>query len=300
MGWDKPVFTDSGGFQVFSLGFGTDHGMGKILQEETQKNITTGTESQKVKIKEEGVSFRSPKDGSQLFLSPEISIDLQEHIGADVMFAFDECPSPLSTYEYMKDSIARTHRWAERCLAARTTDQALYGIVQGGSFPDLRRESAQILGAMSERGGFNGFGIGGEFGYDKASLRDNTLAATSNLPAHLPRHLLGVGHPEDFDYIAEGGADTFDCIAPTHYARHGTAFTSVGRIDLTKASMLEDLTPIDPSCTCPTCSTYTRSYVSHLIKSHEHTGIKLATVHNVHYFNMLAKRLRERILNDEL
>jgi tRNA-guanine transglycosylase len=213
------------------------------------------------------------------------------------MFAFDECPSPLANAEYMRKSIDKTHRWAQLCLDARTSKtQALYGIVQGGSFKDMRIESAQILGAMD----FDGYGIGGEFGYDKESLALNVSHVTDALPKEKPRHLLGVGHPEDFPYIMESGADTFDCIAPTHYARHGTAFTSVGRIDLKKATILDDMTAIDPNCACPTCQNYSRSFVGHLIRAKELTGMKLATIHNVFYLNKLAADLREKIKNDEI
>jgi queuine tRNA-ribosyltransferase len=294
--WDRPILTDSGGFQVFSFGFGRDHGMGKILQEESEKTLKDGVNPQGLKMTEEGVTFKSPINGDTIFLSPEVSIAIQEKIGADIMFAFDECPSPLATAEYMRTSIDRTHRWAQRCIDAKKTDQALYGIVQGGAFPELREESARVIGAMD----FDGFGIGGEFGYDKDSLERTTALTTQALPQGKPRHLLGVGHPEDFEYIARGGADTFDCIAPTHYGRHGTAFTSVGRIDLRKRERLQEYIPLDPNCACPVCAQYTRSFISHLIRAHEHTGMKLATMHNVFYLNALAARVRERILNDEL
>lgn len=293
---NRPLMTDSGGFQVFSLGFGRDHGMGKILQNETEKTLTEGTSSQHVKITEEGVSFRSPINGDPLFLSPESSIHIQEALGSDIMFAFDECPSPLATVSYMRESIDRTHRWAKRSLDSRKGSNALYGIVQGGAFDDLRTESAEFIGALD----FNGFGIGGEFGYDKQSLERVVSLSTLPLPEHKPRHVLGVGHPDDFEYIARGGGDTFDCIAPTHYARHGTVFTRSGKKDLKKPSALDDFSPIDPGCQCPTCTTYTCSFVSHLIRTQEPTGAQLATVHNLHYFNTLAKELREKIKNDEL
>lgn len=293
---DKPLMTDSGGFQVFSLGFGRDHGMGKILQTETEKTLNHGATSQHVKITEDGVSFRSPINGDALFLSPESSIGIQEKLGSDIMFAFDECPSPLATASYMRESIDRTHRWAQRSLEARVGNNALYGIVQGGAFDDLRSESAAYIGSMD----FDGFGIGGEFGYDKQSLERVISLSTAPLPEHKPRHVLGVGHPDDFVHIARGGGDTFDCIAPTHYARHGTVFTRSGKRDLKKPELLNDFLPIDPLCTCPICSTYTCSFVAHLIRSHEPTGAQLATVHNLHFFNTLARELRERIKNDEV
>ncbi|MFM2415124.1 MAG: queuine tRNA-ribosyltransferase, queuine tRNA-ribosyltransferase [Candidatus Parcubacteria bacterium] len=294
--WNGPIMTDSGGFQVFSFGFGRDHGMGKMLQEESEKTLKDGAHPAGLKMTEEGVTFKSPVNGDTLFLSPEVSIAIQEKIGADIMFAFDECPSPLATAAYMRTSIDRTHRWAQRCIDAKKTDQALYGIVQGGAFPELREESARIIGAMD----FAGFGIGGEFGYDKMSLERTTALATQALPQGKPRHLLGVGHPEDFEYIARAGADTFDCIAPTHYARHGTAFTSVGRVDLRKRERLNEFEPLDPQCKCPVCQTYTRSFISHLIRAHEHSGMKLATMHNVFYLNALAAKVRQDIKDGKL
>jgi tRNA-guanine transglycosylase len=296
MHWKKPVMTDSGGFQVFSMGFGTDHGVGKILKEAPDDKIGEGTQPTKIKITEDGVHFRSPRDGSPLFLGPRESIRIQEAIGADIMFAFDECPSPKSDEAYMRTSLAKTHRWAQVCLDARTGNQALYGIVQGGAYPHLRTESANIIGAM----GFDGFGIGGEFGYDKESLRSMVTLVTDALPTEKPRHLLGVGHPEDFTYIMEGGADTFDCIAPTHYARHGVAFTSGGRVDLRKKEHERSFVALDESCECSVCTTYSRAYISHLVRSHELTGLLLLTEHNMFYLNTLARKLRERIASDEL
>lgn len=323
---NKPLFTDSGGFQVYSLGFGSDHSMGKILTEDTERTLEQGASAKNVKITEEGAHFRSPIQGDQMFLSPESSIEIQEKLGADVMFAFDECPSPLSSKEYLRQSVDRTHRWAQRCIDARDAGrkkygasssvtsiqnaglhgymQALYGIVQGGAFEDMRVESARTLGSMD----FEGFGIGGEFGYDKESLEKMLHLTTSNLPNEKPRHVLGVGHPEDFEYIARGGGDTFDCIAPTHYARRGVAFVRegeghtriMGRLDLRNPKFLTDYAPLDPSCACPTCRTYTRSFISHLIRSNELTGMKLATVHNVFYLNALAAEVRERIQKNEL
>lgn len=296
MHWNKPLMTDSGGFQVFSMGFGTDHGMGKILDEKPDESIAPGIQPKKIQITEDGVFFRSPKDGSKLFIGPKESIRIQEQLGADIMYAFDECPSPLANAEYMHASLEKTHRWAQVCLNTRTGSQALYGIVQGGSFKDLRAKSAQVIGAM----GFDGFGIGGEFGYNKENLRDVVAHTNAHLPEDKPRHLLGVGHPEDFPFIVESGADTFDCIAPTHYARHGTLFTSVGRLNMTNAQHIESHTVIDPTCLCPVCTSYSRAYLSHLFRSHEVSALTLATIHNLHYLNALAKQMREKIARDEI
>ncbi|MEK9201520.1 MAG: tRNA guanosine(34) transglycosylase Tgt [Patescibacteria group bacterium] len=297
MNWDRPLMTDSGGFQVFSLGFGTDHGMGKILKSKRQKTLSKGTQPNSVKITDDGVHFRSPVDGSKLFLGPKESVRIQETLGADIVFAFDECPSPLADFEYMRKSIERTHRWAKMCLDAKTSrKQAMYGIVQGGAFKDLRDESAKLIGELP----FEGFGIGGEFGYDKRSLKRIIAQITDILPEEKPRHILGVGHPEDFPIIAEAGGDTFDCIAPTQYARRGTAFTSKGKLDLNKRALLTDQKPIDPNCKCDVCDSYSRSYISHLFRAKEMTGMKLASYHNLYFFNNLAKEIRKRIKNDEL
>ena len=297
MHWKRPLMTDSGGFQVFSLGFGRDHGMGKVLKNDVGKSLKEDAQPVSVKITEDGVHFRSPIDGTQLYLDPKKSIQIQEALGADIMFAFDECPSPLADEHYMRMSIAKTHRWAQECIdAKKSKNQALYGIVQGGAFKKLRIESAKVIGAMN----FEGFGIGGEFGYDKKSLQKVVTAVTDELPEHKPRHLLGIGHPEDFAYSIAAGADTFDCIAPTHYARRGTLFTSKGRLDIRKRSILSDQKPIDPNCKCDVCKNYSRSYVSHLMRANDLTGMKLATIHNVFYLNHLASMMRKRIASGDL
>lgn len=298
MQWDKPLMTDSGGFQVYSLGFGTDHKMGKILKDAPKESLDKWATPSNVKIGEDGVEFNSPIDGTRTFLGPRESIRIQEKLGADIMFAFDECPSPLASVEYLHKSLEKTHRWAQVCLdTKKSAKQALYGIVQGGAHKDLRIESAQKIGALP----FDGFGIGGEFGYDKKSMGKMLGITHDALPQDKPRHVLGVGHPEDFAVIAKAGGDTFDCIAPTHYARRGVLFTSKGRLDLRSPRMVKLIDrPIDKSCKCPTCSTYSLGYVAHLIRANELTGMMLATMHNVHYFNALAAQMRKRIKNGEL
>jgi len=303
MRWNKPLMTDSGGFQVFSLGFGTDHGVGKMLRSEQDKKILEGSQPRSLTITAHGVRFRSPIDGKELFLGPKESIKVQEALGADIIFAFDECPSPLSSAEYMRRSIDTTHRWAAECLDAKKNHkQALYGIVQGGGSMEMRIESAQIIGAMN----FDGFGFGGEFGYDKQSMKKVIGAVSDNLPENKPRHILGIGHPEDFSIIVAAGGDTFDCIAPTHYARRGTVFTSRGpstslrtsRLQINDRRFLKDINkPLDPSCTCDVCKTYSRSYICSLMRAHELTGMKLTTFHNLHYFNT---QVRKQIKNGEL
>ncbi|MFZ2886796.1 MAG: tRNA guanosine(34) transglycosylase Tgt [Minisyncoccia bacterium] len=298
MNWKKPLMTDSGGFQVYSLGFGVDHGIGKSLKEETQKTLAEGMQPVAVKIGEDGVHFRSPIDGKELYLDPKKSIQIQETLGADIMFAFDECPSPLADEQYMRASLEKTHRWAQLCLdTKKSKKQALYGIVQGGAFRHLRVESAKILGAMD----FDGFGFGGEFGYDKKMLKKVVSDVSDALPQEKPRHVLGIGHPEDFAIIAQSGGDTFDCIAPTHYARRGVVFTSEGRVDVRKPRYVKDISkPLDPKCKCGVCKNYSRGYISSLIRAKELSGMKLATMHNLHFFNTLAASVRRRIKNGDL
>lgn len=296
MHWKKPLMTDSGGFQVFSLGFGRDFGTGKILKEKNQNSIDLGAKPQHVKITQDGVEFRSPIDGVKLFLGPKESIAIQEKIGADIIFAFDECTSPIANHAYTKRSLEKTHRWAEICLKAKKTSQALYGIVQGGKFKDLRKESAEYIGSLD----FDGFGIGGEFGDDKRAMPKMLGWVMEHLPEKKPRHLLGIGHIEDMRHIIKAGVDTFDCTAPTHYARRGVAFTSKGRIDLRQAKWMKKREPLDPNCVCPVCLTYKKDYLSHLIRAHEITPLRLLTFHNLHYFNTIVEQLREEIKQGKL
>jgi tRNA-guanine transglycosylase len=297
MKWDKPIMTDSGGFQVLSFGFGREHSTGMVKHAIKDQVVEGGDKPKTIKITEDGVEFKSPLDGKKLFLGPRESIAIQEALGADIILAFDEATSPLCDEAYMRESLDRTHRWAQVCLDVKTRkDQALYGIVQGSEFDHLREESAKTIGAMA----FEGFGIGGEYGVDKETMSARIGLVTELLPEMKPRHVLGVGHPEDFEPVARGGGDTFDCIAPTHYARHGTVFTSEGRLNMRKSLFLTDQSPIDPLCGCPICKTYSRSYVSHLMRAGEVTALKLATMHNVYYFNELSRKLRERIANDEV
>jgi len=296
MNWNRPLMTDSGGFQVFSLGFGRDHGVGKILKEKSNFTVKSGKKPKNVKITEDGVFFRSPKDGQQLFIGPKESIAIQEAIGADIMFAFDECTSPVADYYYTKTSLEKTHRWAQICLDVKKTDQALYGIVQGGKFEDLRTESAKFIGSLP----FDGFGIGGEFGDEKRTMTDMLGFTLPYLPEEKPRHLLGIGHVEDIIPVMTNAIDTFDCIVPTHYARHGVAFTSEGKLDMRKTAFLDDEKRLDPICECSTCTTYTRSYITHLLKAGEITALRLLTFHNLFYFNTYVEKLREDIKSGKL
>lgn len=296
MNWDKPLMTDSGGFQVFSLGFGRDHGVGKILKQKSNLTIKAGKKPKNVKITDDGVFFRSPVDGNKLFLGPKESIRIQEKIGADIIFAFDECTSPVADYFYTKKSLEKTHRWAQICLDSKKTNQALFGIVQGGKFEDLRTESAKFIGNLP----FDGFGIGGEFGDEKRTMTDMLNLTLPYLPEEKPRHLLGIGHLEDIPKVMASAIDTFDCIVPTHYARHGIAFTSKGRLDMRKSKFLNDKKPLDEKCECQTCQNYKRNYIAHLLKAKEITALRLLTFHNLFYFNTYVAKLRKDIKSGKL
>ncbi|MDO8504577.1 MAG: tRNA guanosine(34) transglycosylase Tgt [Candidatus Liptonbacteria bacterium] len=299
MNWKRPLMTDSGGFQVFSLGFGREHGMGKILKSKSKQKVVAGQQPKLLRITDDGVQFTSPVDGRKIFLNPEKSIKIQEALGADIIFAFDECTSPIATYEYTKISLERTHRWALESLEAlrslypipQTLNPALFGIVQGGKFKDLRIESAKFIGGLP----FDGFGIGGEFGDDKKIMSQMLGWVLKELPEEKPRHLLGIGYLEDIPKIIKAGVDTFDCIVPTRYARHGTAFTAAGKLDISKGIYLKDKKPLDPKCDCEVCAGYTRSYISHLFKAKEITALRHLTFHNIYFFNNFVAKIREDI-----
>jgi len=294
MNWQKPLMTDSGGFQVFSLGFGRDSGVGKILKSfPGPKPVQFGKNQQPkhIKITQKGVLFRSPVDGKELFLGPEESIKIQEALGADIIFAFDECTSPLASKEYIKESLKRTHEWAKICLRAKKTNQALFGIVQGGRFKDLRMESSQFISSLP----FDGFGIGGEFGNGKKEMTKMIEWVLNELPQAKPRHLLGIGHLEDIIPIIKSGIDTFDCVVPTRLARHNVAFAGKEKINLSQSKFLRDKKPLDPKCSCFVCRNYRRNYISHLIRAKEITGLKLLTFHNLYFFNSFVENIRNGI-----
>ena len=308
MNWQRPLMTDSGGFQVFSLGFGKDCGVGKILKKNFfaenrkkvlerktfLKEITTNQQPKFVKITDDGVHFNSPIDGSKLFLNPKKSIQIQEAIGADIIFAFDECPPPNADYEYNKKAMERTHQWAMQSLKTKNSklkNQSLFGIVQGGKYKDLRIESAKFIGSLP----FDGFGIGGEFGDNKITMMKMVGWVNDELPEQKPRHLLGIGYPEDIPKIIKAGADMFDCIAPTHYARRGIAFTSSGKLDIGKSLFLKDKSVIDKKCACKVCRNYKRNYICHLFRAKEITAMSLLTFHNLYFFNSLVEKIRNEI-----
>lgn len=300
MNWPAPLMTDSGGFQVFSLGFGFDQKVGKILKyfpgKENLENIKNGSQPKFLKITQDGVFFRSPFDGKELFLGPKESIKIQEALGADIIFAFDECTSPLASYQYVKKALERTHFWAKICLKEKKSDQAIFGIVQGSRFKDLREASAKFISSLD----FDGFGIGGDLGRNKKEMFKILDWVIPNLDEQKPRHLLGIGYLEDIEKVIKAGIDLFDCTVPTHYARHGIAFSKKGKLNLTKSKFLKDKNPIDKDCHCFVCQNYKRNYLCHLFRAEEITGKKLVSFHNLYFFNNFVEEIRERIKRNEI
>ena len=308
MNWHGPILTDSGGFQVFSLGASIEHGVGKvasIFPGEAPPRRATGTSM--VHVGEDSVRFKSHVDGSLHTFSPEVSIAVQRSLGADMVLAFDECTSPLHDEAYTRRSMQRTHRWAERSLAAfdgssprHGYPQALFGVVQGGAFEDLRRESAATIGAMP----FDGMAIGGNLG---STLRDMYAVldwTVPELPEGKPRHLLGIGDVPSILEAVERGVDTFDCVTPTRNARNGAAFVRRGddgerpkgfRINLRNARFADDLGPLEEGCDCATCRGYSRAYVRHLFKANEQLAQQLVTVHNLRFMARLMADIRDSI-----
>ena len=274
MNWDRAILTDSGGFQVFSLG---------DLR----------------KITEEGVEFKSHLDGSRHFLSPEKVMEIENALGADIIMAFDECVEYPAEYDYTKQSMERTTRWAKRCKEAHknTENQALFGIVQGGMYKDLREKSAKDLVDLN----FPGYAVGGlSVGEPTELMCDILEFTTAFLPKDKPRYLMGVGSP---DYLIEAvlrGIDMCDCVLPTRIARNGTAMTSNGKVVVRNAPSERDFTPLDSECDCYTCKNYTRAYIRHLIKAGEILGVRLLSIHNLRFLTKLMERVRIEIENDNL
>ena len=295
MNWSRPIMTDSGGYQVFSLGFGRDLRLKKVARGKNAlaRNdiIELGVKPKSVTITQKGVYFRSPINGDMLFLGPRESIMIQERLGADIMFAFDECTPPNASYEYVAVSVERTHRWAKTSLETKKSSQALFGIMHGSTFRDLREKSADFINSL----GFDGFGIGGDLGASMRSTQQILKWSFDRVYVLKPRHLLGIGHLTDIIPIVKYGVDLFDCTAPTHYARRGIAFVSNKALDLRKRRFLKDQHSLNRYCNCFVCKSYTRSYISHLIRANEITGLQLLTFHNLYYFNEYVKRIREDI-----
>lgn len=312
MHWDGPTFTDSGGFQVFSLGAAFGKGVSKIAIGDASNTEGDGRKSEQshsapAKVDEDGVTFRSHIDGSAHRFTPERSLQIQHNIGADIIFAFDECTSPQDPHDRQKQSLDRTHRWARRSLMEHERlsgihrVQALFGIVQGGKFQDLREESARTIGAMElvrhdgTRGGFDGFGIGGSF--TKEDIGTAVKWVNTILPETKPRHLLGIGEPIDLFLGIENGVDTFDCVAPTRMGRNGGLYTENGRISITNAKFVRDFGPIDKHCACYTCKNFTRAYLAHLFRSDEMLAATLASIHNLYFIVNLVKKIRQSVLD---
>lgn len=323
MGWPRTTMTDSGGFQVFSLGSSIRDGVGKIgsiFPDEGRAAPPSLPKDAKsrVKITEEGVNFRSHIDGSPQTLTPESSVQIQAQLGADLIVAFDECTSPLDGYDYTKEAMERTHRWAARSLEAfdkyASDRQRMYGIVQGGAYQDLRETSVETIAGLP----FWGYCIGGSLGKSKADMFQILDWTLSRLPAEKPRHLLGIGEVEDIFQSVARGIDTFDCIIPTRWARNGWLMLSPetaraeypddpgpdaharSHLNILNAKHATDHAPIDPHCDCPTCQRYTRGYLRHLFKAKELLAYNLATVHNIRYYIRLMAEMRHAIAQGEL
>ena len=311
MDWNGPTMTDSGGFQVFSLGFSREHGIGKVIRlrsdhsSETMDNNQSKPERNLVRITDEGAWFSQPEpssakeasEGETKFLGPELSIALQEKIGADIIMSFDECTSPLHDYEYTKIALKRTHRWAKVCLDSQTrSDQLLYGIVQGGEFQDLREASAKYINALP----FPGFAIGGSF--SKSADGDfNILNWTiSHLDEARPRHFLGIGKIEDLLDGVLAGIDTFDCVIPTREARHGGIWTKRGRYDIHKAIYSQSKDPLEEDCSCDACVSIDQATVHTLFKAKDTLAGQYAIVHNIFFFNNLMAQIRQAIKEQRL
>lgn len=316
--WQMPTMTDSGGFQVFSLGAAFGKGVTKFAKgevEESDKPHIHGlnvysralaeSHGKLCVIDEEGVTFTSHHDGSMHRFTAERSIEIQHAIGADIIVAFDECTSPSADYDYQKEAMDRTHRWAKRSIMAHKQNfealkkQGLYGVVQGGRFLDLRAESAKTLAAMD----FDGFAIGGSF--SKEDLGESLKVVNENLPEDKPRHLLGIGEPEDIIEGVRLGCDTFDCVAPTRIGRTGTIYihakdghpaTGLKKISIKKSEYERDFSPLDEGCDCAVCQNYTKAYVSHLVRAGEILGGHLCSIHNLYTIVNFTKKLRESIL----
>ncbi len=339
MNWDGPMMTDSGGFQVFSLGVAYGKELSKVVSVTdpslliTERSVVEDGVPRLATIGNDGVSFRSHIDGSLHYITPEKSIEIQHNLGADIIFAFDECTSPTENDVYQDEALSRTHAWAKRSLiehkkreeekeettsailferssdeggqgarpsqkeqqnsSRNTLPQALFGIVQGGRSEELRKKSARIIGEMD----FDGFGIGGSFA--KEDMSKAVKWVNEELPDDKPRHLLGIGEPEDLFSGVENGVDLFDCVGPTRIARNGTLFTKNGKINIMNAKFINDFGSIDTDCKCNTCLNYTRSYLSHLFRAKEMLGATLASVHNVYFITNLVRQIRQSILDDK-
>lgn len=306
MNWPGPTFTDSGGFQVLSLGSGVRKVMAMDVNRARADDVTVAGKDKLAHVDDDGVTFTSHLDGSAHRFTPEVSMQIQHQLGADIMFAFDELTTLINTREYQEDSVQRTHEWAQRCLdehekltreRADKPYQALFGVVQGAQYEDLRRQAARGLESLAGPSGrgFDGYGIGGAL--EKQNLGTIVGWVTSELPEHKPRHLLGISEPDDLFAAVAAGADTFDCVSPSRVARNAAVYTRDGRVNITGARYRRDFTPIDAECDCYTCAHYTRAYMHHLFKAKEILASTLATIHNERFTIGLVDRIRASIVD---
>jgi queuine tRNA-ribosyltransferase/7-cyano-7-deazaguanine tRNA-ribosyltransferase len=296
MNWNRPIVTDSGGFQAFSLGLGKEHAVGKMYFPGENYKQSKPQGKSIAKINDKGIYFRSIYDKSRQFLSPEKSIEIQEKLGADIILVLDECTSPLSNKEYTKKSLERTHKWAKECLEIHKTDQAIVGIVQGGHWEDLRKTSAKYIGSLD----FDGYAIGGSLGKSKKDMHNVLDWVIPYLTENKPRHLLGIGVVEDIFSSVERGIDLFDCVSPTRIARSGFSHIrpplgtkkNKYRIKISSIKYRTDKQPLDPNCKCKVCINYSIAYINHLLKTNELLGYNLVSYHNLYFMLELMKEIR--------
>jgi queuine tRNA-ribosyltransferase len=305
MNWQGPIITDSGGFQVLSLGVGFKKILAMDANTFRADDVIAHKKERLAHVDDDGVTFKSHIDGSMHRFTPEIAMQVQHHIGADIIFAFDECTTLHNTRKYQEGAVDRTSAWAIRCLDEhkRLTEasmdssyQALFGVIQGAQYEDLRRKAAKDLGGMSSSGiSFDGFGIGGAL--DKKSLGTIISWVNQELPPGKPKHLLGIGAPEDLFTGVENGIDTFDCVLPSRIARTSSVYTRTKRFNVSNAPYRRQFIPIDDECDCYTCTHYTRAYLHHLFRSKEILAATLATIHNEHFIVGLVDQMRQALLN---
>lgn len=300
MNWQGPTFTDSGGFQVLSLGVGFKKVLAMQSSDYSTSDVIASGKERLAHVDDDGVTFKSHIDGSLHRFTPEVSMQVQHKIGADIIFAFDECTTLLNSRSYQEVALERTRLWALRCISEHqrlTIErqekpyQALWGVLQGAQYEDLRRKAARDLGAME----FDGYGLGGAL--DKDQLGRIVSWMTEELPESKPRHMLGIGEADDFFEAIENGADTFDCVAPARVARNSSALLTSGRFNINKAEFRRQFVPIDDSCGCYTCKHYTRAYIHHLIKAKEILAATLLTIHNEYFTIKLVDDIRRSILD---
>jgi len=302
MNWSGPILTDSGGFQVFSLGAAYGKQVSKITKITDSsllipERFDDSGAPRLAKIGQDGVSFKSHLDGSIHYITPEKSIQIQHNLGADIIFAFDECTSPAEDFRYQTEALERTHNWAKRSLEEhdklnKKNNIALFGIVQGGRDETLRKKSANFLKSLD----FDGFGIGGSFA--KEDMQTAVRWVNEILPEEKPRHLLGIGEPEDLFMGIENGVDLFDCVAPTRNARNGSLYTKNGKINIMNAKYKNDFNAVEENCKCYLCANYSRAYLAHLFHGKEILAATLASIHNLYFIINLVKKIRQSILDD--